>query len=148
MIPFEVWTAVAVLNADYWQRVDRQSPEPVDALYVENGVMQIGALHKAGRAQIRAFFEQRNAQEEKTGRTTRHVAGCPVIKPLGEQRWQVQSTVQVLAGNGDWPLPSAVPATVADFDDLVVQAAPGDWRFERRTARVVFTGPGAAAFTR
>lgn len=148
MIPFEVWTAVAVLNADYWQRVDRQSAEPVDALYVEGGVMQIGSLHKTGRAQIREFFEVRNAQEERTGRTTRHVGGCPVIQPIDAQRWRVLSTVQVLAGNGDWPLPSAVPSTVADFDDVVIEVTPGDWKFERRQARIVFTGPGAAAFTR
>ena len=143
-----MWCALQALNAEYWCRVDRVDDAPVDDLYLEDGVMHIGALRCEGRDAIRSFFVERNAKEREAQRTTRHCASSLAITELSAHSWRVRSTVQVLSGNGDWPLQSAPPSSVADFDDTVVQRTDGSLRYASRTARAVFVGAGAAAFAR
>lgn len=148
MVSAETRAAIDALNADYWRRVDRVSPEAVDELYVEDGVMHIGSLRREGRTQICDFFAERNAKELERQRTTRHLSSALWIESLGVARLRVQSTVQVLSGHGEWPMASALASTVADFEDIVVAIAPGQWRYESRRAQIIFTGAGAAAFAR
>jgi hypothetical protein len=50
-----------------------------------------------------------------------------------------------LSGFGEWPMQTAVPSTVADFEDIVVQTPRGSWLFESRIARVVFGSTDASA---
>ena len=148
MIHLESWCALQELTATYWQRVDRICPGLVDELYAEGGVMHIGSLPCEGREQIRAFFLDRNAKEQEAKRTTRHLVGSFGTESISSCRYRIRSTVQVLAGVGDWPLPSALPSTVGDFEDVVVKTPRGVWLFESRAARIVFSGAGAAAFAR
>ena len=147
MINPEIWCALHALNADYWRRVDRLSDAVVDELYVDSGMMHIGSLRCEGRLQIRSFFVDRNDKEQAAKRTTRHIASALAIEELSACRFRIQSTVQVLSGNGELPLPSLPASTIGDFDDVVV-LANGDFLFESRTARVVFVGANAAAFAR
>lgn len=148
MIHPETWCALHALNAEYWCRVDRVQAQPVDEMYVEHGVMHIGALRCEGRTAIRSFFVERDAQEIEAKRTTRHSASALAVIEVGPDRWRVRSTVQVLSGNGDWPLASAPPSSVGDFEDIVTRRADGQLLYESRTARIVFVGTGAAAFAR
>jgi hypothetical protein len=136
------------LNADYWSRVDRVCDTPVDELYVDAGSMRIGTLKCEGRTEIRAFFIERNAKEIDAQRTTRHTSSGLRITESGPARWRIQSTVQVLSGNGEWPMASAPPSSVGDFDDIVVRLLDGRLLYESRTARIVFAGSGAATFAR
>lgn len=148
MINPETWCALHALISDYWQRVDRLSDAPVDELYVEEGVMHIGTLRCEGRAQIRSFFLDRNIKEKEMTRTTRHAALNIAIDDLGSSRVRIHSTVQVMAGVGAWPMPSQPLTTVGDFTDIVVRSSEGLWLYESRMANIVFTGVGAANFTR
>lgn len=148
MINPETWCAIHALIADYWLRVDRLSDAPIDELYVENGVMQIGTLRCDGRSQIRSFFLERNIKEQEMKRTTRHASLNVAIYELGSSRLRIRSTVQVIAGIGAWPLLSMPPSTIADFTDIVVRSTDGLWLFESRTTQIVFTGSGAASFAR
>lgn len=148
MIQVETWCALQELTATYWQRVDRISPAPVDELYTAAGLMQIGSLRCEGREQIRAFFLDRNSKEQEARRTTRHLVGNFGIEAISSCSFRIRSTVQVLSGNGEWPLPSALPSSVGDFEDVVIKTPRGSWLFESRTARIVFSGAGAAAFAR
>jgi hypothetical protein len=140
--------AIESLTADYWRRVDRQSNEPADALYVEAGRMRIGTLQCEGREAISRFFVERTEREAAAARTTRHLTSGLHIEAIDAHRCRVFSVVSVLAGTGGWPMASAPAATVGDFEDVVVETAPGVWRFESREARIVFVGSGAAAFAR
>lgn len=142
------WIAAANLMAEYWRRVDGSSDAPVDELYAENGVMHIGTAHCEGRAQIRAFFEARSRGEAAQRRTTRHLMSNLTIEPAGHGAIRARTTVQVMAGTGDLPLAPGPAVTLADFDDLLREVAPGVWRIERRHARVIFTGAGASSFAR
>lgn len=148
LIPSDIWCALHALNTEYWCRVDRVHEAPVDDLYVEDGLMHIGTLGCIGRPAIRAFFAERSIKEREAKRTTRHSASSLSIVALGADRWRVRSTVQVLSGNGDWPMTSAPPSSVGDFDDVVVRLRDGNWRYQSRSARIVFVGAGAAAFAR
>lgn len=148
MVNAEICCAVQWLSAEYWRRVDRLSAAPVSELYTETGALKINALQWNGREEIDRFFAERNLNELKTERTTRHITGGLAVQALSASRYQVFSTVQVLSGNGPLPLPSQAPSSVADFIDVVVQTAAGEWRYESRTAHAVFTGAGAPAFAR
>lgn len=148
MILPETWCALQSLNADYWSSVDRVLDVPVDELYVDDGQMHIGTLRCNGRTAIRAFFVERNAKELEAQRTTRHTSSALSIREVGASRWHIRSTVQVLSGNGEWPMASAPPSSVGDFDDIVVRLPDGEWLYESRSARIVFAGAGAASFAR
>ena len=148
MIHPETWCALHAMNAEYWCRVDRVREAPVDQLYVDDGKMHIGTLRCDGRTAIRAFFVDRNAKELEAQRTTRHTSSALTIAELEPARWRIHSTVQVLSGNGEWPIASAPPSSVGDFEDIVVRLPDGQWLYESRSARIVFAGAGAATFAR
>ncbi|PKA68156.1 hypothetical protein ATI02_0901 [Pseudomonas baetica] len=148
MISSEVSCAVQLLSAEYWRRVDRLSQAPVSELYAASGVMQISTMRCEGQAQIERFFAERTLSEEQAQRTTRHITGGLAIEALSASRYRVYSTVLVLSGNGERPLPSQVPSSVADFVDVVVSTPEGVWLYESRTAQAVFTGTGAPSFAR
>ncbi len=138
---------IAALIADYWLRVDLRLPEPVDALYTENGVFHAGALELRRRAAIKSYFTQRNREQAASGRLTRHVQTNLHIRPLGPDRASCRSTVLVFAGQGDLPLQTSTPATVADAEDEFLRTADG-WRFLSRRLTPVFVGPTAAGFVK
>jgi len=148
LITSETWCAIQALNSEYWRRVDRTSDEAVADLYVEHGRMQIGTLDVHGRGAIADFFAHRNAQERANDRTTRHLASNVLVELQREDRCRVLSTVAVMAGFGDWPMTSQPPSTVGDFEDVVVRGADGIWRYEKRYARICFSGANAASFAR
>ena len=148
MILPETWCALQSLNAEYWCRVDRVHEAPVDELYVDDGRMQVGTLRCEGRTAIRAFFVDRNAKELEGQRTTRHSSSALTISEAGPARCRIHSTVQVLSGNGEWPMASAPPSSVGDFEDIVIRLPDGQWLYESRSARIVFAGAGAATFAR
>jgi hypothetical protein len=138
MISLEAWYGLTTLTANYWHRVDRICAEPVDELYVENGLMQIESLRCEGREQIRAFFRDRNSRNQEDRRTTRHAVGSLAIESIGSFRFRIRSSVQVMSGIGDWPLALTVPSSVDDFEDIVLRCPRGAWLFVSRSARSVF----------
>lgn len=148
IITANTWMALQSFTADYWRRVDAQSEQAVDDLYLDEGVMELGRLRCEGRAAIGRFFTERAANEKAACRTTRHLVSNFLVLPVDAGQVRVLTTIQVMAGNGGWPMVSAPPATVGDFYDDMVEIAPGAWRIRHRRADVVFTGPNAATFIR
>lgn len=141
--------AVQQLCARYWARADGDLSCALPDLFTTDATLVLGSLTLTGLAQIEAFFLERDGTQAASRRTTRHFAANYRVTPAGEGRLRVQSLVQVYVGTGDWPMESAVPAGIADFDDLCVfDAAHGRWQFARREGRTVFVGPGAARFAR
>lgn len=137
------WAAIQSLAAEYWRRVDGIADAPVDALFIDAGRMDYGAIRCDGRAQIAKFYTDRAAREAETRSTTRHLFSNLLVEPIASGRVRVCSTVHVMAGKGDWPLLAQAPAVVGDFEDLVVETDPGVWRYESRRARVVFAAEPA-----
>uniref|UniRef100_UPI003F495BD7 nuclear transport factor 2 family protein n=1 Tax=Cupriavidus yeoncheonensis TaxID=1462994 RepID=UPI003F495BD7 len=137
------WTAVQALASEYWRRVDGLADAPVDALFTDAGWMDYGAIRCDGRAQIAKFYTDRAAREAEARSTTRHLFSNLLIEPVEGGRVRVCSTVHVMAGKGDWPLPAQAPAVVGDFDDVVVETSPGVWRYEGRRASIVFSAAPA-----
>lgn len=141
-------TEIAELTADYWLRVDQRSPEPVDELYTDDGVFRAGTLLLEGRPAIKDFFAERNRQQLAEGRRTRHLQVNLHISVSGPDWAVCRSTVVVFAGAGDLPIEAGAAATVADVEDELIRLPDLGWRFQQRKLTAVFTGPGAAAFTR
>lgn len=139
---------VQSLVAAYFQRTDRPGPELVASLFAEDGLLVLGPLKLEGRSAIAAFFAERNRSQAEVGRLTRHLPGLLELQGVSPDRIKGRSTVVVYAGTGAVPLPAGSPSTICDFDDVYVRQADGVWRFERRTAAVIFTGAGAAGFAR
>lgn len=139
---------LAALNADYWNRVDQRRDDPVDALYTEDGTLAAGSMTLTGRDAIRAFFKKRNAEQQQSGRVTRHAHSNLDLVSEIEGRVISRSLIVVFAGAGSLPLASAVPSTIADVEDVCVRDTHGALRFERRVLKPIFVGAGAAAFAR
>lgn len=137
------WAAVHSLAAEYWRRVDGLVDAPVDALFIDAGDMDYGPIRCDGRAQIAKFYADRAVREAEARSTTRHLFSNLLIEPVTNGRVRVFSTVHVMAGKGDWPLPAQAPSVVGDFEDVVVEAEPGIWRYEGRRARIVFVAEPA-----
>ena len=141
-------TDIAALVADYWLRVDRRSDDPVDELYLDDGVFSAGSVDLYGRAAIRDYFADRDQQQDVSGRLTRHIQLNLQLSMDSTDRVICRSTVIVFAGTGTPPLDTAVPSTIADADDVCVRCADGGWKFASRRLTPIFLGPTAAAFTR
>lgn len=139
--------AVQSLVTAYFQRTDRPGTGEVADLFTSDGVLILGNLEIVGRTAIATFFADRNRDQADAKRLTRHLTGGVDLCPAPPDRIIGYSTTAVFAGLGDLPLAVALPSSIADFDDVFVHTATG-WLFEKRHATVIFTGPGAASFTR
>ncbi|MES2755978.1 MAG: nuclear transport factor 2 family protein [Pseudomonadota bacterium] len=144
----DTWVAAATLMADYWRRVDGTCDAPVDELYVESCLMHVGASRLEGRLQIRTFYDERRQGEIAASRTTRHLVSNLLVESIEPGRVRVHSTVQVMAGIGVLPLSSSPAVTLGDFEDVMVELSPGNWRIESRHARMVFSAAGALSLVR
>lgn len=139
--------ALQQLAARYWARADGDSSQSLAAIFATNGQLILGSLALDGLKAIELFFIERDASQLTSRRTTRHVACNHLVTALEGGCMRMRSTVLVYAGTGDWPMESAAPSAIADFEDICEHGAQG-WRFLRREARTVFIGPGAAKFAR
>lgn len=135
------------LVAAYFQRTDRPSERAVADLFAPDGALILGPLRLEGRQAIATFFANRNTEQAETGRVTRHVHGGIELLARGIDCIEGHSATLVFAGTGVTPLPSALPTTICDFDDVYVRN-DGNWLFQERRATVVFTGAGAATFAK
>ncbi|HEY1963037.1 MAG TPA: nuclear transport factor 2 family protein [Rhizomicrobium sp.] len=143
----ELEAAIAQLQSVYWARVDDVDPLPPEELFTDDSVFELGSLILTGRAALAAFFDQRRQDNAAQGRTTRHLSANLRIRPIDAERVEVFSTVLMLSGNGEWPIPSVLPS-IGDFSDVCVRGTDGSWRFERRKASSVFAAPNAASFAK
>lgn len=137
--------AIRRLHGLYWARTDARDDGPPQDLFCEAAVFTLGNLTLSGKAEIAAFFRQRQSMQEASGRTTRHLSAELMISPLSDGRVATRSTVLAMAGSGPLPI-AATPPSVADFEDICVRQANGAWLFERRSAVSIFAGPQAPRF--
>jgi hypothetical protein len=101
---------LAQLNDDFCHELDRGNAEGFVALFAPEALYTHGARVLRGTEQIREFYLGRTRDGP---RTSRHMtSGLP-------------------------PIPSTVPAIVADFDDVYVFDG-GRWRFAERHIRPQF----------
>jgi hypothetical protein len=142
----ELLNVYMVLAAEYWARVDRTCSGAVADLYEDPARMTLGTLDVVGKDAIRDFFTQRNEREQD--RTTRHFMSSVRIEPIDDAHFVAHSTVMVCAGIGSLPLLAGPPITIADFEDQCVYRAGTGYLFSTRRAHIVFTGPGAASFSK
>lgn len=140
--------ALQQLMARYWARADGDLSESIGTMFTPDGILQLGTLRIAGRPAIENFFADRDAAQAAASRVTRHLATNFRIVEAEAARAVVHSTVAVHVGSGALPLPSAVPAGIADFVDHCERIPGIGWQFAARSARSVFVGPGAASFAK
>jgi hypothetical protein len=139
--------ALEQLAARYWARADGDVGQPLEEIFTPDAALVLGSLALEGLPAIEAFFRERDVSQQQARRTTRHIACNHLVSVAPGGALRLRSTVLVYVGTGEWPMPSGVPAGIADFDDICVKDGAG-WRFRRRAGRTVFTGPGAAKFAR
>ncbi|MEO5707897.1 MAG: nuclear transport factor 2 family protein [Alteraurantiacibacter sp.] len=147
-LPVEDVIALQDLAARYWALADLTEQVPLDDLFEDQAVFDLGKLKLEGLPAIAAFFTDRAQSMRETGRTTRHLASNFLALPQADGSVRVRSTVIVHAGNGEHPLPAAEPSGIADFHDVCRRQPDGRWLYHHRSASTVFVGAGAAAFAR
>lgn len=146
MISHEIYLFSLQLNQAYWACADGTADKAVQQLFVPSGRLQLGSLELAGRDQIERFFKERSLANHESGRITRHFSSGFTPVAESSQRLRVKSLAMVFAGTGALPLPSDVPSTIADVEDVLVLTSTGDWLFESRVIKPVFVGAAAAKF--
>lgn len=138
--------AINGLLAEYFDRADHGEACPSE-LFTLDGELTLGAMHASGRDAIASFFAGRAAQNQASGRKVRHFPSPPHVWMQSDDLASARSSIAVYAGVGEFPLVSALPSILFDFDDVIVREADA-WRFRSRTARILFSSEAAADFTR
>ena len=143
----ELYVDLYRLLAEYFARVDRIVDLPAADVFAPEGRVRLGALIRDGRQEIADYFVTRRAEEQKSGRKTRHVMANMVVEDAVQHRALVRFQCLVFAAAGDFPLPSSAPATIADFaaDCVRVETA---WLIAELRAQTTFSGANAASFAR
>lgn len=147
-LPSDDLLALQQLAARYWALADLTEEVPLEEMFEEAAVFDLGKLKLEGLHAIAAFFAEREEGMRAGGRTTRHIASNFLALPQADGSVRVRSTVMVYAGNGELPLPATEPSGIADFHDVCRRQPDGRWLYHHRRADTVFVGPAAASFAR
>ena len=147
-VPPTVFCEVSRLVSEYFLRTDRPEFGSVAELFKPDGTLELGALILSGSEAIAAFFVERNAQQSVSGRKTRHLCGPLTLRMSSPDVIELYAMVAVFSASGVVPLPSALPSTIVDFDDVCERDLTGVWRFARRKATLIFASAAAPAFAK
>ncbi|UVK83101.1 hypothetical protein LOY46_26880 [Pseudomonas sichuanensis] len=148
MISYEDFLSLCLLNSTYWSIADGCSEQRIETLFAKAAHLRLGAVDLRGKEAIQLFFAERALQNERNGRITRHISSAFAPYEDAEGVVSARSTVAVFAGNGDRPIPSEVPSTIADVVDVFIRNDDGQLVFQSRLISPVFIGASAAAFAR
>lgn len=140
--------ALQRLASRYWALADGTEEFAIAELFTADGVLELGSLRLEGVDAIDRFFVEREKANKAAGRVTRHFASGFLMIALSSESVRVRSTVIVHAGNGELPIEVSLPSGIADFEDICVRSANGDWLYRSRVGRTVFVGASAASFAR
>ena len=142
-----IHVALAELMAEYFARVDRIVDAPVADLFAPNARMRLGPLQPDGREAIAAYFAARRRDEDEGGRKVRHLMANMVVEQSDGDAATIRFQCHVHAAVGEFPLPSAAAATIADFGADCVRRNE-TWLIEELRGRTTFSGANAASFAR
>lgn len=138
---------LAELFAEYFARVDRLLETSAAEVFAHDGRMLLGTMALSGHEAITSYFVQRRAAEDEGGRKTRHFMSNLVVESATAGSATARLQCLVYAGVGDFPLPSAPPATIADFSvDCILSDKA--WLIQELRGTTTFSGADAAPFTR
>lgn len=140
--------AVMELINRHWALVDRAAAGAVADLFCDDGEMYIGQLVKTGREDIARYYVERRAQEDSSGRKTRHVISNLLTEMSAEGDIRFFFLASVYSGTGPFPLPSLAPSTLADFSGICRRTEHKGWLIAELRAAVTFVGAGAPAFAK
>lgn len=135
--------AINDLLADHWERIDRVSDELVAELFTEDGEMRIGTLFRQGHDAILAYAVDRRAEEDRTGRRTRHAMTNIRIFFGDEDNAEARFMLTVFAGRGEIPFMSAPPSNIADFAASCRRLPGNVWKIASLRGRAIFAGAEA-----
>jgi hypothetical protein len=148
MIVAEDMIALQQLDNAYWALADGTGEVAIGDLFLEDGVLELGALKIEGLDAIQAFFRERAEGQATSGRITRHFAANFLAVPIDADTVRTRTNVMVFAGSGALPLQAGAPANIGDFEAVCVRTRAGQWRFRHKSVRTIFLGEGAAKFAR
>jgi ketosteroid isomerase-like protein len=130
--------AIQDLNTAFAYHLDRNEIAPLVALFAADAVYSNGPRVSRGRAEIEAFYQSRTAHG---ARTARHMYSNLRIVFEGEARAHATSVWLSFARNAAPPIDYSTPFLVADFEDIYLREADGEWRILSRHIRPIFRDP-------
>lgn len=135
----EARQAIEDLNTDLCHCLDFGRVDELVGLFTEDAHYSHGKRVSVGRAEIRALFNARSAERE---RTSRHLQTGLKISVAGAEKATGISVCLTFACDGSPPITPATPLLVADFIDEYRLCADGKWRIARRHIERIFTAEG------
>jgi hypothetical protein len=130
---------LAVLDAEFWFRVDLLSGAGAELLFTPEGEYWVDATSSRGRDAIRHAYQRRR---DRGLRTSRHLSTNFRVVESKPGRIIGASIVQIFAHDGTPPLP-AQPMLVADVADII-ELHEGNWLYASRRLTTVFADPSNA----
>ncbi|WP_321862354.1 nuclear transport factor 2 family protein [Pseudomonas paraveronii] len=125
MISLEAFLSLSRLDGTYWAVADLQIDQAIRSLFCKEAVLRVDKLELSGTQAISQFFHDRKIQHDLAKRVTRHFSSGFDAVRVAEDVATARYVVQVFAGTGDWPMPSAAPSTIADVEDVLVSDGTG-----------------------
>jgi uncharacterized protein (TIGR02246 family) len=127
--------AISRLNERFCWELDRGTAEGFAALFTDDALYTNGTRVSRGRSEILAFAAGRRSGQP---RTSRHFVSGLQITVQSEARATGLSCCMAFSAAAEPPVPSTLPALVADFFD-VYRKVDGAWLFAERRITPIFT---------
>ena len=126
--------ALEDLNSAFCRLLDHNEISQLVDIFCEKVIYTSGGKRVEGREQLRQYFEERT----KSGpRTSRHLYSGLQLSFSDDDKATGRSVCLSFAQAGMPPLPPE-PFIVADFEDVYVREATGQWRIAERMISPIF----------
>lgn len=135
----KIRVALEDLNTAFTYHLDHDDVDALIELFVDDVYYTHGPRETRGKAALERVFRSRSAERP---RTSRHLYSGLKLHIESTERARGTSVCMTFGEYGLPPLSPAIPILVADFNDVYVRCADGEWRFQERHIVRIFEGAG------
>lgn len=133
-----VWIELAQLSAWLWRDLDEQGGRGWADRFTSAGVFDFNGSEVAGRETLREHFAKRQLAPP---RVTAHLLSNVLVGPVSGEHATVSAQICVFGGDGNAPLPIALPTLIGLVEDRFERQPDGAWLVARRSFRPRFFNP-------
>lgn len=127
--------ALESVNNDFCYFLDHNRVDELLDLFTEDAVYSHGSRRSSGRDEIRAVFDSRTSDND---RTARHMQTGLRVSLINEKEAKGESVCMTFAADALPPIDGVEPYLVADFIDEYRYCEDSKWRISKRHIERIF----------